>query len=271
MKRTILSLMLALVAGSLFGQTVEELFVKYITMAAPNAQYEDTTDEVREAMKENKKGNDLGLTAKEIDFTLKSLKKCEQVQLTLDEGQLQELERDIQSLKGYEMLFIQNDNKEPNDSTSILGQLWNQTFAPKYKLAAYGKVKGNIVSNILLRWDIWGKVVLAHLDCKVRKDLLAQALFDGNLVSFGDDEDEGNLVDMKKVVEDVDNGHVLFVIHGKEHPEFHSAEEVRDYMIANGIRWNSETWVVGEQVKEKYPHTDRNVVIEYTETKKGAE
>lgn len=265
MKRTILSLMLALMASSMFGQTVEELFVKYITMTAPNAQYEDTTDEVREAMKENKKGNDFGLTAKDIDVTLKSLKKCEQVQLTLDEGQLQELERDIQSLKGYEMLFIQNDNKEPNDSTNVLGQLWNQAFAPKYKLAAYGKVKGNIVSNILLRWDIWGKVVLAHLDCKVRKDLLAQALFDGNLVSFGDDEDEGNLVDMQDAVKKVKEGDVLFVIHGNEHPEFHTTDEARDYMINNGVRWNTESWVVGKSVKEKYPNTDRDVVIEYDE------
>ena len=39
-------------------------------------------------------------------------------------------------------------------------------------------------------------------------------------------------------------------------------------MKANGIRWNTESWIVGEAVKEKYPNTDKKVVIEFAEKAK---
>lgn len=271
MKRTILSLTLALVTSGVFGQTATQLFAKWKT--AEGAQYEETTEATRKEMEENMAKETFGMSKEDYEDVLKTFKKSEQIQLTLEDRQLQELAADIRALKGYETLFVQNDNKEPNDSTSIVGQLWNQTFAPKYQLVVYGKVKGNTVSDLFLRWDIWGKVVLGHIDCKVPKDKMLQAVFNGDAVSFcEDDEDEGNIVDMEEVKEEVKKGNVLFVIHGQEHPEFHFAEEARNYMISNGIRWDEESWVVGKKaVKEKYPDTDRKVVIEYSEKEKDTE
>jgi hypothetical protein len=255
---------LLLCVGSMLGQTAEKLMAKWKTVEG--AQYKETTEDTRKAIEENKEPFDMN--KEDYEGILKTLKKSEQILLTLDEDQLWELAADIQALKGYETLFVQNDNKELNDSTSILGQL----FAPKYQLAVYGKVKGNTVSDLFLRWDIWGKVVLGHTDCKIPKDKMLQAIFNGDVVSFYEDnEDEGNQIDMQAVTEEVKNGNVLFVIHGKEYPDFRSTEEARNYMISNGIHWNKESWVVGKAIKEKYPDTDRKVVIEYSEKEKDAE
>ena len=248
---------MALMVSVAFGQTAGNLIEKYRKL--PGAEYEDATADFRKSMEENK-----DISKKDNDLVKKSLKKCEQVQLTLDEEQMQELESDIQSLKGYEMLFVQNDNKEANDSASILGQLWNQTFSPKYQLAVYGKVKGNTVNNLLLRWDIWGKVVLGHLDCKMPRDKILEGLFDGEMIRF-EKEDDGEVVEMKDVVKEVEAGNVLFVIDGEEHPELHSWDEAKEYMNAKDFHSNQESWVVGGTVKEKYPNTDRKVVIELSD------
>ena len=258
MKKVILSMAMLLCVGSAMGQTAEKLMAKWKTVEG--AQYKETTEDTRKAIEENKEPFDMN--KEDYEGILKTLKKSEQIQLTLDENQLWELAADIQALKGYETLFVQNDNKEPNDSTSILGQL----FAPKYQLAVYGKVKGNTVSDLFLRWDIWGKVVLGYTVCKIPKDKMLQAIFNGEAVSFESDQ-----TDMKDVTEEVKNGNVLFVIHGKEYPDFRSTEEARNYMISNGIHWNTESWVVGKAIKEKYPDTDRKVVIEYSEKEKDAE
>ena len=63
------------------------------------------------------------------------------------------------------------------------------------------------------------------------------------------------------------NGNVLFVINGEEHPELHSLNEAKEYMRAHNISWN-ELWVIGAAVKEKYPNTDKKVVIEYSQKEK---
>jgi hypothetical protein len=123
------------------------------------------------------------MNEKDYDFVLKHFKKAEQVQLTLDEEQTQQLSKDIESLKGYEMLAMQNDNTEPKTGKNLLQNMINQTFSPNYQLRVYGKVKGNEVKDILIRWDIWGKVVLGHIDCKVQKDLLTKAIFNGETSS----------------------------------------------------------------------------------------
>jgi hypothetical protein len=34
-------------------------------------------------------------------------------------------------------------------------------------------------------------------------------------------------------------------------------------MRAHNISWDTERWVVGGEVKEKYPNTDKKVVIEF--------
>lgn len=270
MKRAILSLAMALMVSVAFGQTVDRLFDKW--KATEGAEYEETTEENRTELEKNMRKSSTGYRQKDIDFTMKHFKKAGQVQLTLDNDQIQELDADIQALKDYKTLFVYNDNKASNDSVNPIRQMFDSMLNPHYQITVYGCEHGNTVDGLLVRWDVWNKVVLGHLDCKFKKDVLRKALVDNSLVQVnfeGDDTEDGGMIDMSKVMEDVKNGNVLFVINGVEHPYFHSTEEARNYMITNGIKWNSETWVIGEEVKEKYPHTDRKVAIEYSETKKA--
>jgi len=261
MKRIVILMALALMVSVAFGQTVEKLMVKW--KAVPGAEYMETPrDSLLAEMVKDEELIAQGLSEKEIAYIKKNLKRMEQVTLELDEAQRKDLDKDIQSLEGYEQLFVVNENNAPEEGSNILQQMWSQVMNPKSQLCAYGKIKKNVAEGVLLRWDIWNKVVMAHLDTKMKVETLSKALsIDGGLVEIERDKD--NVVDMKEMVKEVEAGNVLFVIEGKEHPELHSTEEARDYMIAHEIHWNHETWVVGGGVKEKYPNTDKKVVIEY--------
>ena len=208
------------------------------------------------------------LSKKDYDYILKHFKKSEQLQLTLDDDQKEQLGKDIQALKGYEMLFVLNNNQEPEEGKNIIHTMINQTFSPDYQIRIYGKVKGDIVNDVLVRLDMWGKVVLSHNDSKVKKDFLMKGLYSGDMVNVEEDED---VVDIKDVVKEVKNGSALIVINGEKHPELHSEKDAIEYMRAHNISWNNESWVVGGVVKEKYPNTDKKVVIEFSHQEKEQE
>ena len=40
------------------------------------------------------------------------------------------------------------------------------------------------------------------------------------------------------------------------------------YLAANDIHFNVESWIVGSAMKEKYPNTDKKVVIEFSRKEK---
>ena len=263
MKKTILSLTMLLCVGSAFGQTVDKLMAKW--KAIEGVEYSETTEETRKSIEESREKGAEGLSKEDYDFVLKNFKKVEQIQITLNEDQMAQLANDLQALKGYETLFMQNDNKEPEEGKNLVQNMINQTFNPNYQMRFYGKVKGDIVNDLLIRWDIWGKVVLAHFDGKIKKDLILKSILSGDLVNFEEDEDA---VNMKDVVKEVKDGNALIVIDGEEHPELHSTKEAREYMRAHDILSNSENWIVGGAVKEKYPNTDKKVVIEFTRKEK---
>lgn len=263
MKQLFLSLMMLLCVGSTFGQTADKLMAKW--KAIDGAEYQETTAETRKSIEESREKGAEGLSKEDYDFILKNFKKAEQLQMTLNEDQMAQLTNDLQALKGYETLFMQNDNKEPEEGNNLVQNMINQTFNPNYQMRVYGKAKGNIVNDLLIRWDIWGKVVLAHVDGKTKKDLILKSIFSGDLVNFEEDEDA---VNMKDVVKEVKDGNALIVINGKEYPELHSSEEAHEYMKAHDIWCNHESWIVGGAVKEKYPHTNKTVVIEFSRQEK---
>lgn len=167
MKKLLLTLTMLLCVSGAFGQTSDRLMKKYKAM--PNAKYEENTEEVRKYVEENKNEGALGLTGKDYDFVLKHFKKSEYVELVMDDNQTRDLQKDIEALKGYELLVVQNDHKETT---------------PNYRIFVYGKVKGDNVKDLLVRCDISGKTVLQHFDCKVKKDLMVKATLDGDLISF---------------------------------------------------------------------------------------
>lgn len=263
MKRTVILMAMALMVSVAFGQTVSNLIEKYRQL--PKAQYMDTSKETLKFYDENP---DPSLTEKERAQLKKNFKMSEVVQMEkLDEEQQAQLDEDIKALKGYEMLFITNKNEGSDEDQNVLQQMLSDVFNPTIKLQCYGKVKGNVVSDILVRVDIWETVALMHLDTKVEKELMIKSIMEKEAVSL-EQESDGEEVDMKEMVNEVKAGHVLFVINGEEHPELHSLEEAKEYTKANDIQWNTESWVVGGAVKEKYPNTDKKVVIEYTNEEK---
>ena len=126
MKKIILSFIVLLSVGSAYSQTAEKLMEKY--KAFPNAEYTDNTEESRQGLLESEAKGESGLSAEDYDFILKHFKKSEQVQLKLDEAQKAQLEKDIQALEGYEMLFTQNDNTEPEEGKSLVQSMINSMF-----------------------------------------------------------------------------------------------------------------------------------------------
>ena len=260
MKKILLSLALLLCVGSSFGQTAEKLMEKY--KAFPGAEYKEKTEEALKDIKDEGPGD---MSQEDFDFIIKNFKKSEQVQLTLDEAQKEQLDKDLRALKGYEMIFTQNDNKAPEEGKNLVQDMLNQAFSPSYQIRAYAKMKGNILTGTLLRLDMWGKVVLSYTVGKWKKDDFLKSLYNGDAVSFSEDED---LTNMKDVVKEAKDGNALFVIDGKEHPELRTLDEAKEYMEKNNFHFTHESWVVGAAVKEKYPNTDRKVVIEYTDEPK---
>lgn len=167
MKKLLLTLTMLLCVSGAFGQTAPKLIAKY--KALPNAKYGENTEEVRRNIEENKNEGALGLTGKDYDFVLKHFMKSEYVELVMDDNQTRDLQKDIEALKGYELLVVQNDHKETT---------------PNYRIFVYGKVKGDNVKDLLVRCDISGKTVLQHFDCKVKKDLMVKSTLDGDLIRF---------------------------------------------------------------------------------------
>ena len=258
MKRTIILMAMALMVSVAFGQTVNKLIEKYRQL--PNAQYMDTSKETLKFYDENP---DPALTEKERAQLKKNFKMSETVQLEkVDEEQLAQLEEDIKALKGYEMLFVTNKNGGSDEDANVLRQMMSEVFNPTIKLQCYGKVKGNKVSDLLMKVKVWETVVLGHIDTKVEKELVVKSIMEKEDVIY-EQENGGDVVDMKDVLEDVKNGNVLFVINGEEHPELHSTDEAKAYMDAKDFHFNNESWVVGSAVKERYPNTDKKVVIEW--------
>ena len=258
MKRTVILMAMALMVSVAFGQTVSNLIEKYRQL--PKAQYMETSKETLKFYDENP---DPALTEKERAQLKKNFKMSEVVQMEkLDEEQLAQLDEDIKALKGYEMLFITNKNEGSDEDQNVLQQMMSDFLNPTIKLQCYGKVKGNVVSDILVRVDIWETVALMHLDTKVEKELMIKSIMEKEAVSF-EQESDGEEVDMKEMVNEVKAGNVLFVINGEEHPELHSLDEAKEYMRTQDFHFNQESWVVGGAVKEKYPNTDKKVVIEF--------
>lgn len=167
MKKLLLTLTMLLCVSGAFGQTSDRLMKKYKAM--PNAKYEENTEEVRKYVEENKNEGALGLTGKDYDFVLKHFKKSEYVELVMDDNQTRDLQKDIEALKGYELLVAQNDQKETS---------------PNYLVRVYGKVKGDNVKDLLVRCDISGKTVLQHFDCKVKKDQMLKGIMSSNIIRF---------------------------------------------------------------------------------------
>ena len=263
MRQTLLAILLIGAASCAMGQTAAKLIEKYRKL--PNATYMDTSAETLKSYDENP---DL-ITEEERAQLKKSFKKSETVQIEkCDEEQLAQIDKDLKALKGYELLFTTNKNGGSSDEdANVFKQMMSDMWNPTIKLKCYGKVKGNMVSDILMRIDMWDTVALLYCDQKMDKELMVKSIMESDGFNLKIDHDSED-VDMKDALEEVKKGNVLIVINGQEFPDLHSTEEASEYMEAHDIWWNLESWIVGGAVKEKYPNTDKAVVIEFSRKEK---
>lgn len=178
MKKILLSLALLLCVCSTFGQDARKLVEKW--KATEGTKYEVKTEEVRKALEENKKNGLYGISKENYDFTLKSFKSSSELRLELDNKQKQQLAVDLQSMKGYEMLVLENNNENEQEKS-----IRQDIITPNYQLQIYGKIKGEIISDMLFRCDVLDTVVLQSFDGKMRKEDLLKSIFKGyRLVTF---------------------------------------------------------------------------------------
>ena len=261
--KQILIIAMLLMACTTQAQTASKLIEKYRKL--PNATYTDTSKETLKSYDENP---DL-ITEEERAQLKKSFKKSETVQIEkCDEELLAQIDKDLKALKGYELLFTTNKNGGSSDEdANVFRQMMSDMWNPTIKLKCYGKVKGNMVSDILTRIDMWDTVALLYCDQKMDKELMVRSIMESDVFNMEIDHDSED-VDMKDALEEVKNGNVLFIIGGKEYPDLHSLEEASEYMNDHDIWCNLESWYVGSIVKEKFPNTDKAVVIEFSRTKK---
>ena len=271
MKQLLLTLTMLLCMGHAFGQTPAKLIEKY--KALPGATYENTTQESLMSLDKE----DSILSADEIAKLKKYFKKSEQVQIqNVREELLAEINKDIKALKSHELLFETSRNagsESLGDSAHLIKQMLADFLNPTIKMQCYGKVDGKMVSDLLIRLDIWNTVALSYIDTKIDRDIWMKALEKSSFTANDndendDDDDDANIVDMKDVLIDVEKGDVLIVINGEEHPELHSIKEASEYMKKHHISFNNESWVVGEAVKEKYPKPDKKMVVEFSRNDK---
>ena len=123
--------------------------------------------------------------------------------------------------------------------------------------------EGEYVTELVARIDadvnVGNLITLIHLKGMIKQEDVP------DMIQMEEETDVNVREEMKK-------GNVLIVINGQEYPNLHSAEEASEWMKAQGISWNHENMIVGaEPVKEKYPNTDKKVVIEFSREEKKSE
>lgn len=176
MKKILLSFALLLCVSSVFGQDARKLVAKWKT--TEGAEFVVTTEDSRKGIEENKKNEAYGMSKECYDYVLKNFKRSSELRLMLNEKEKQQLDADLKSMKGYEMLFSQNNNEGTEQKEATLDQV-NKAINPNYQLRVYGKVKDNIVSEILCRCDVYNVVILAYFDVKTKKDSMLDMIFKG--------------------------------------------------------------------------------------------
>lgn len=165
MKRMIFSLAMVLMASCVFGQTVEQLFEKYKKKSS--VTYWENTDEAFKKLKQSPYMTD-------EDFKLQRRTFSKQEQFTFSSSRKRKmLDKDIQQIEGYELLYEKDHNKNVNEDISY------------YKVWFYGKVEGDMVTDTFIRFDMADKLtVIGHITCTMRKEVMLKQFLDDDFVKF---------------------------------------------------------------------------------------
>ncbi len=254
-------------SSNVCGQTASKLFKKY--KALPEAQWVNRTDSFRIEAKQAKEKGETQVTDEQLDTVLKGIKRLEQITLPLTDELKEQMDKDCEKLKDYELLLSTSRNIDENRKAEPgLPPIFSPMFNPDFTMKMYAKTKGEQVKDVLVRTDIMNIICLVHMETDLPKDMLSQAL---KMEDYLPLDEEGEVVSMAEIVKAYKRGEVLIVINGKQHPELHSEKEADKYLKENKISWNKVSWIVGKAVKEQYPDTKFKVVIEYCNQEESKE
>jgi 16S rRNA (cytosine(1402)-N(4))-methyltransferase len=112
------------------------------------------------------------------------------------EEQLAEINKDIKALKNHELLFetVRNAGSESlGDSANVVKQMISDFLNPTVKMRCYGKVDGKMVSDLLIRLDIWNTVALSYIDTKIDRDVWMKLQERSSFSTSDDDDDDDDI------------------------------------------------------------------------------
>ena len=242
MKQLLLSLVLLFYVGGAFGQTPSKLMKKY--KAISGMQYQNITDSIKN-LKEADDPQRYKIT--------RGVTKIEFVFGVLSEDEQKELQQDLDGLKGFRRVFYEKHNSNEGPLSMLKGtfKIFKQT---QYYAIEDGEYLNELVARIDLDVDAGQMVMLVHIKGKIKQENVAE------MIEMEENSDVN-------VNEEEKNGNILIVINGQEYPSLNSAHEAAEWMNAMGVSVNHMNMIIGqEEVKKKYPHSNKKVAIEYSRT-----
>lgn len=260
--------------------TANDIIRKY--KAVPEVFYQDMTSEYLAAQQRSYEMMGHEYIPQDVwNAYLKGLKTYETIMIMpirepFDEEKQKELWNDLEKMKGYELVHGIREDSIPIVTNHPFKDALEVLFPTKSGNAkVYAKTEGNRLLDVILYGQYQNYGVILHRAYETPKDVLnkyveclipmteavnAQREEMAKARAKADSEDIYNIV---KTLEALEEGDCLVVIGGKQHPELKSEEEARAWMEKNNVRFQIENILTGDNLKAKYPDTDKTVVYEF--------
>lgn len=263
-----------LLFGSLFtheasAQTVSQLIKKYRTI--PGVEYADSSETFKRQLIKEIANNNPELKGIDAEDIKKNVKGVKYLSITNNQELGEQLTEDIRNLKGYETLVATTHNPEKDDDANPLKTLFQSVLNPSIGLSYYGIPYKDRQKNPIIVFRFGPSLIAIFIEGKIKTTDLFNSFDSDNLISFDsnddddDDDDDEDAFDFSSLKND---GEVLFVINGVEHPELKNYTEAHEYMKQHDIQINHMGIITGEEKDKKYPDTDKKMVVEYKEENK---
>lgn len=263
-----------LLFGSLFtheasAQTVSQLIKKYRTI--PGVEYADSSETFKRQLIKEIANNNPELKGIDAEDIKKNVKGVKYLSITNNQELGEQLTEDIRNLKSYETLVVTTHNPEKDDDANPLKTLFQSVLNPSIGLSYFGIPYKDRQKNPIIVFRFGPSLIAIFVEGNMKTEDLFNSFDSDNLISFDsnddddDDDDDEDAFDFSSLKND---GEVLFVINGVEHPELKNYTEAHEYMKQHDIQINHMGIITGEEKDKKYPDTDKKMVVEYEEENK---
>lgn len=251
------------------AQTVSKLIKKYRDI--PGVEYADSSETFKRQLIKEIANNNPELKGIDAEDIKKNVKGVKYLSITNNQELGEQLTEDIRNLKGYETLVATTHNPEKDDDANPLKTLFQSVLNPSIGLSYFGIPYKDRQKNPIIVFRFGPSLIAIFIEGKIKTTDLFNSFDSDNLISFDsnddddDDDDDEDAFDFSSLKND---GEVLFVINGVEHPELKNYTEAHEYMKQHDIQINHMGIITGEEKDKKYPDTDKKMVVEYKEENK---